>query len=212
MSNPASRDPWRNKRCLDCGYRLRGLSGDPRRCPECGLVNPSELPKEVRAATRSTIDRLRRPLRMAFFGALALGGGLGLLTRGFNAAGTSVGVAGLLGWVAGSWWFQRTSRRVPGSLSVFMLFQAASALLGLSIACFVLESDGRGGWYGPFFAAAGFVGMTLCTRAQSRLARFVCASLLRAVYSQGEGDYPSPVENDEPTNSSPPTLDLRHEE
>lgn len=26
--------------CLQCGYNLRGLSGDPRRCPECGYLNP----------------------------------------------------------------------------------------------------------------------------------------------------------------------------
>lgn len=26
--------------CLECGYNLRGLSGDPRRCPECFHMNP----------------------------------------------------------------------------------------------------------------------------------------------------------------------------
>lgn len=26
--------------CLQCGYNLRGHSGDPRRCPECGALNP----------------------------------------------------------------------------------------------------------------------------------------------------------------------------
>ena len=26
--------------CLSCGYNLRGLSGDPVRCPECGNLNP----------------------------------------------------------------------------------------------------------------------------------------------------------------------------
>jgi len=26
--------------CLKCGYNLRGLSGDPRRCPECFHMNP----------------------------------------------------------------------------------------------------------------------------------------------------------------------------
>ena len=25
--------------CLNCGYNLRGLPGDPRRCPECGHLN-----------------------------------------------------------------------------------------------------------------------------------------------------------------------------
>lgn len=26
--------------CLQCGYNLRGLTGDPRRCPECFFMNP----------------------------------------------------------------------------------------------------------------------------------------------------------------------------
>src|SRR5262245_4320370 len=26
--------------CLSCGYNLRGLSGDPCRCPECAHLNP----------------------------------------------------------------------------------------------------------------------------------------------------------------------------
>ncbi|MHC4443198.1 MAG: hypothetical protein ACYTF1_09325 [Planctomycetota bacterium] len=26
--------------CLQCGYNLRGHTGDPRRCPECGSLNP----------------------------------------------------------------------------------------------------------------------------------------------------------------------------
>ena len=29
--------------CLSCAYNLRGLSGDPIRCPECGTENPVEL-------------------------------------------------------------------------------------------------------------------------------------------------------------------------
>ena len=28
--------------CLNCGYNLRGLAGDPRRCPECGHLNRVE--------------------------------------------------------------------------------------------------------------------------------------------------------------------------
>jgi len=39
-----------NLYCLNCGYNLRGLSGDPRRCPECGHMNPLgdlELPAEM---------------------------------------------------------------------------------------------------------------------------------------------------------------------
>jgi hypothetical protein len=36
--------------CLQCGYNLRGLSGDPVRCPECGYDNPIgdvEIPADL---------------------------------------------------------------------------------------------------------------------------------------------------------------------
>lgn len=36
--------------CLQCGYNLRGQSGDPRRCPECFYMNPVgelEIPAAV---------------------------------------------------------------------------------------------------------------------------------------------------------------------
>jgi hypothetical protein len=36
--------------CLGCGYNLRGLSGDPVRCPECAYLNPVgdvEIPAET---------------------------------------------------------------------------------------------------------------------------------------------------------------------
>lgn len=36
--------------CLQCGYNLHGLAGDPRRCPECGYANPlgdEALPPEI---------------------------------------------------------------------------------------------------------------------------------------------------------------------
>ena len=39
-TSPAVSRDDRDLYCLQCGYNLRGLSGDPRRCPECGHMNP----------------------------------------------------------------------------------------------------------------------------------------------------------------------------
>jgi len=49
-TDPPEADANRDLYCLECGYNLRGLSGDPRRCPECGHDNPMSeltLPAEI---------------------------------------------------------------------------------------------------------------------------------------------------------------------
>ncbi len=46
----------RNLYCLGCGYNLRGLSGDPRRCPECGKLN-------AMADLKVPADRINKALR-----------------------------------------------------------------------------------------------------------------------------------------------------
>lgn len=39
--------------CLECAYNLRGLTGDPLRCPECGFCNPlSEVTIPAELITR----------------------------------------------------------------------------------------------------------------------------------------------------------------
>jgi hypothetical protein len=51
--NSAPRFLDRDLYCLKCGYNLRGLSGDPVRCPECGYDNPIadvEIPADLIAA------------------------------------------------------------------------------------------------------------------------------------------------------------------
>ena len=53
--------------CLECGYNLRGHSGDPRRCPECfhlNSVGDAELSAEM-------ISRLSCLGKAGWTGALA---------------------------------------------------------------------------------------------------------------------------------------------
>lgn len=68
-------------RCMRCGYNLRGLSGDPIGCPECGFMNElRELDKRFSLRTRF------RELRGAGDAILlaVLGIGLGVLFWSFR--------------------------------------------------------------------------------------------------------------------------------
>jgi hypothetical protein len=50
LSRPEPRFIDRDLYCLHCGYNLRGLAGDPVRCPECGYDNPiadAEIPADL---------------------------------------------------------------------------------------------------------------------------------------------------------------------
>lgn len=71
--------------CLTCGYNLRGLSGDPLRCPECGNFNPIgdvEIPAEMITKQLHKMETgpalcvgaliLGVPFLLLFFSALAI--------------------------------------------------------------------------------------------------------------------------------------------
>jgi hypothetical protein len=58
MEDDPSRPMDFDARCLRCSYRLRGLAGDPIRCPECFLANSrAELLR--RHSDGARLDRLR---------------------------------------------------------------------------------------------------------------------------------------------------------
>lgn len=94
--------------CLHCGYNLRGLSGDPRRCPECGNMNPlgkGTIPEPVVAAELQSmgqsIERYAMPWCLG--GILFAGWGLvqASLTRN---AGSYVVIAATSGIVVLGLW------------------------------------------------------------------------------------------------------------
>ncbi len=96
--------------CLHCGYNLRGLSGDPRRCPECGNMIPlgqGTLPEPVVAtelkSMGESIERYAMPWCLGGVLAAAWGFVAALLTRN---AGDYVLIAAISGIVVlGLWLF-----------------------------------------------------------------------------------------------------------
>jgi hypothetical protein len=66
--------------CLTCGYNLRGLTGDPRRCPECGGLNPvgdvilpaAIITEQLRRMETAPALCLAAVLALAFFGGITV--------------------------------------------------------------------------------------------------------------------------------------------
>ncbi len=78
--SPPTASDDRDLYCLQCGYNLRGLSGDPRRCPECGHLNPmGELELPAALITRQLRD-MESSLSLSVAGVLVLLVGLVLLS------------------------------------------------------------------------------------------------------------------------------------
>lgn len=65
--------------CLSCGYNLRGLSGDPVRCPECGNDNPLEAILTPAATIAGQLRRLETAPTLCVAAVVSLLGGTVLL-------------------------------------------------------------------------------------------------------------------------------------
>lgn len=126
--------------CLDCGYNLRGLDGDPVRCPECGHHNHRQdlaVPAEA----------IKKALRK--------------LESGAAMCGAMPAVLLLLLFPLLIAMVLNAVSRPPNSILLF--------LLGLVVVCLVLwiegifrfraSCEGKPGWVGAmiFFSACAFI-------------------------------------------------------
>lgn len=112
--------------CLSCRYNLRGLSGDPVRCPECGEQNPR---LDAHVSPEQVAEQTRQIKRLLGLAALAFLPGLALAALGTAAIYVSGGQEGCL-WC-------------PGLLGYGLL---AYAWLGLQH--FRTQCRGQRGWLG----------------------------------------------------------------
>jgi hypothetical protein len=110
----------RDLHCPECEYNLRGLSGDPVQCPECGaciavarlVPSPKLMEKRVRALESS--GTIAFFCASFFMFALVAGVNAGEVCPLFGCA-----VLALL-WVGAAVQFRRDCRRAPGWFEVFL--------------------------------------------------------------------------------------------
>jgi hypothetical protein len=131
--------------CLKCGYNLRGLTGDPVRCPECGFQNPLGdvvIPAEI---IRAELRRMETAPALALTMALLLVPLPLLLAYAavpkfdFACAATLI-VAAVPAWITVALWFRHTCRGQAGWRSallkyhlwgLFMIATSVGAFVGL---------------------------------------------------------------------------------
>ncbi|MBU0637398.1 MAG: hypothetical protein KKB50_00920 [Planctomycetes bacterium] len=132
--------------CLECGYNLRGLPGDPIRCPECGFQNPVgdvELPAAVIAAQ---LKQMETAPAVSVLALLFLGPSVYLLVElALEGAGGEVGcpltatlivVGAFAGEVAR---FRSACQGQPGWLAALVRYQlVAFALIAAVVSVIVV--------------------------------------------------------------------------
>lgn len=105
--------------CIGCGYNLRGLTGDPRRCPECGRENSLESLLLPAVAINRQLRRLESAPTWCFAAVLLVSVGL-WLTLGpshravpFAPLGFITVAAGLAIWLLSARAFAQSCLHCP---------------------------------------------------------------------------------------------------
>jgi hypothetical protein len=131
--------------CLECGYNLRGLSGDPVRCPECGFLNPIgdvEIPAPIISKQLRRMETEPATSVLGLLALLLLWGVWALMlyyAGGFDASITIVcpgipTLGALLTWMVGVFRFRSSCLGRPGWLAVLLRYQFVALMLVIAIA------------------------------------------------------------------------------
>ena len=123
--------------CLECGYNLRGLSGDPVRCPECGNFNPVALIEVPADAIRRQLRKMESAPTLSVVGmllaALFTVPLVIMLFHGKSSEGilcpTVALSLGLLLWIGGVARFWGSCLGKAGWLAALLRFQAVAVVL-----------------------------------------------------------------------------------
>lgn len=121
--------------CIECGYNLRGLSGDPVRCPECGLQNAVTLMEIPADQIVAQLKRMESAPAYSFAALLLIISGLALqATWGMGprvAPGLCVSPT-IVGLILFPWSLYRaraSCRQQPGWLAAMLAYYAFGGLM-----------------------------------------------------------------------------------
>jgi len=125
--------------CLECGYNLRGLSGDPRRCPECGHLNPVSLIEVPASEISAQLFRMEAApaicvVCVLFLSANAaftlwIGSVHSRLALGNVCCGGLSFIVPLLVWGVSAWQFRESCSGKPGWRSAFWKYHCEALLV-----------------------------------------------------------------------------------
>jgi len=136
--------------CLECGYNLRGLSGDPRRCPECGHLNPMgdlELPAAlITAQLRQMETNPAVSVAAVLFGSVflalfvfALIQNAGQKHPGSDICLATPVLASILVWSSRVVSFRKSCRARPGWAEVLWVYHVYGLSLSLAVGGLLLS-------------------------------------------------------------------------
>jgi len=198
--------------CLTCAYNLRGLSGDPVRCPECGDMHDLEWLRAPVWAIRVAVGRMETApttcvalaaAAIFCFGTAVILGRLLRRNPSVVAATVILGLVCLVYWPIALWHVRRALSAQPGWASIAAGFHLAAGLCTLwyplALGFMVLKSNNypRGsGWIILALSAGAFwAGLRVYRRARRRLAAIQKREILRIIDEVVHADARHPRES-----------------
>lgn len=165
--------------CLFCGYNLRGLSGNPARCPECGGFNDRSLIAIPAEFIRSALLKMETaPTTCVGVSVIALLISCPLLAMGEFVAIAVICIGSGLVWLLPYWYMRSVFENKPGWRSILRDFHLATAcwVAGIFLPLFLLLHRGGSGYSIAikavcFFTAVGLfpLGMSIYRRGQKQI-------------------------------------------
>jgi hypothetical protein len=194
--------------CLTCGYNVRGLTGDPVRCPECGDEHELQLLRAPAWAIRVAINHMEaaptRCVMCAAFACLSLGTALLMYGPGRGDRGLIAGAVICAALFTAAWPFAFLAARKalagqPGWTRVVTDFHAAAALCTLWYPLLLAYASATGLRFARLPPAIGWVILLACVgaiiaglRARRLLAALQRREVLRLVGELGHGQRAEP--------------------